>query len=350
MVAKEIPVGSIRIQAKDLKAVKKTKSGYALDKKFDSDNIKKIAKIYKEHKNFDLLVDSKDKKFLKGYLNKEKKAAGARVPYLYNNKKLNKAFSLFSPHLTLHEHTNNSHWDVIYQNPNGQYSYLYTMDKIDKSKKNKFHLVEEFDKVLPKLKKNLLKGIKNKEHLALSLYTLVKTYMRIGSEIYFKKNKHQGLITLQKNNVFIDKDNVIFSFLAKDGVPQTIELVFPEYYINNLKKRMKKLKSGTYVFCDEKENKLHEKDFHKAFKKYCSKEFYPHIVRSHYATKKVEEFLEQNKKPTKKEVIELYNEIAEKLGHKKFSKKKQEWQVSHTVTIAHYISPKLVTKIRKIVN
>lgn len=350
MVVKEIPVGAIRIKSKSLMAVRKTKTGYVVERKFDSKNIKKIAQVYKEHKNFDLLVDSKDKNFLKGYFTSEGKPSGARVAFLYNNKKLNKAFSLFSPHLTLHEHTNNSHWDVIYQNPNGQYSYLYTMDKIDKSKKNKFHLVEEFDKVLPKLEKNLLKAIKNKEHLALSLYTLVKTYMRIGSEIYFKKNKHQGLITLQKNNVFVDKNNVIFSFLAKDGVPQTINLVFPEYYVENLKKRMKKLKSGTYVFCDDKEDKLHEKDFHVAFKKYCSKEFYPHIVRSHYATKKVEQFLEENTKPTKKEVIELYNEIAEKLGHKKFSKKKNEWQVSHTVTIAHYISPILVTKLKKIVN
>jgi len=309
-------------------------------------NIKKIIDLYKENNNLDYLLDAKDKRFLKGYLKSDGKVGGPRVMFLPDGRKLNKGFSLFSPNLTIHEERNNHHWDVIYQNPNGEFAYLYSLDKVQKSIAQKYKKVEEFEKVFPLLNKNLINGLYKKEFMALSLYTLVKTFMRIGSEIYFKKNKHQGLTTLQKNNILIKDKNVIFSFLGKGGVPQKIDLTFPEVYIKNLSERLKKVKKNEFVFCDDKKCILSEKDFHLGFKKYCKKEFYPHIVRSYYATKRVEDFLKDNLKPTKKEIRELYDDIAGKLGHKKFSKKDNSWEASHSVTVAHYISPKLVKKLQ----
>ena len=41
---------------------------------------------------------------------------------------------------------------------------------------------------------------------------------------------------------------------------------------------------------------------------------------------------------------------ANKLGHKKFSKKTGEWHPSYTITIAHYIDPTLIDKIHKIIS
>ena len=349
MTKKEIPNGSIRVKVKGLSPFKKTSKGY-IETKFDIGNVKQIVKVYRQQKRLNLLIDTNDKEFLKGYIKPDGKVGGERIIFLPSDKKLNKAFSLFSPHLTLHEHTDHHHWDVMYQNPNGEYAYLYTLDKIDKSQKNKYKKVEEFAELIPKLNRNLIKGLKNGESLALSLYTLVKTYMRIGNEVYFKKNKHQGLSTLKKNNIIIKKDEVSFNFISKDGVPQNISLKFPDVYIKNLTNRLKEVKKNEYVFCDNLGNKLYERDFQNAFKKYCKQEFYPHIVRSYFATKRIEEFLNSNPKPSKEEIREVYDEIAEKLGHKKFSKKKQDWEPSHTVTLAHYVSPKLVKKLKKLTN
>ncbi len=347
MTKKDIPYGSIRIRVKGLVPVKKTTRGYK-EISYDVKNIKKIVKLYRQHKKVDFLIDTEDKTFLRGYLKDDGKVGGDRVIYLPNGKKLNKAFSLFSENLTLHEQVDHYHWDVMYQNPNGDFAYLYTEDKITKSKKNKYEKVKEFEEILPKLNRNLLKALKDQDSMALSMYTLIKTYMRIGSEVYFKKNKHQGLATLQKNNLVITKNTVSFNFISKDGVPQNITLTFPDVYIKNLLTRLKKIKKNEYVFCDTNGKKLLEKDFHDAFKKYCKKEFYPHIVRSYYATKAINDFLKKDPKPTKEEIKDIYNEIAEKLGHKKFSKKTHNWEPSHTVTVAHYVSPALVKKLNKI--
>ena len=349
MVKKEIPNGSIRIRVKDLAPVRKNSRGYSDCKDYDNSNIKHTFKMYKHHKNHKLLIDSKDQLFLKGYLDKDGNVRGERIQTLPSGKKLDRAFSLFSPHLTIHDQTNNSHWDVIYQNPNGEFAYLYSEDKIRKSNMKKYELVDEFDLALPKLKRNVMKAIDNNEFISLPMLTLIKTYIRIGSEIYFKRNNHKGLVTLQKSNIKINKNNVLFDFISKDGVPQKIDLEFPEIYVKKLSKRLRSIDNESYVFCDNNGNKLIERDFHEAFKRYCSKEFYPHIVRSHFATSSVRRFLEKNKSPEKEDIIALYDNIAETLGHKKFSKKNNCWEPNHTVTVSHYVSPDLVDKLNKFV-
>ena len=51
----------------------------------------------------------------------------------------------------------------------------------------------------------------------------------------------------------------------------------------------------------------------------------------------------------KKDVEQLFLEIANKLGHKKFNKKDNKWQVHHTVTVNSYIQPSLVEKLKGLV-
>jgi hypothetical protein len=128
-----------------------------------------------------------------------------------------------------------------------------------------------------------------------------------------------------------------------------ISIVLPADLEKNLLEKLTPLKKEEFIFTDEKGRILKDTHFESAFEKYCGKRFYPHIVRSYYATKTIEDFLNKNNSPTKNQIKEVYNQIAEKLGHKKFSKKKEEWQPNHTVTVAHYISPKLVEKINKII-
>ena len=174
--------------------------------------------------------------------------------------------------------------------------------------------------------------------------------MRIGNEIYFKAHGHKGLTTLKKNDIKIRGSKVIFNYLAKDGVPRLIEQKFPVGYINRLKTSLKKIKKEDFVFASCKTgHPLGEIQFKKAFKNYCGKEFYPHIVRSHFATSKVKSFLKNKRKATKEEVNSLFLSIAAKLGHKKFVKKEQVWKNNYSVTINHYIQPDLVERVKEII-
>lgn len=345
----DFPRGTIRIKKRGFMPVIRRNNKW-IKHNFDTTNILKVVEIYSKHNKFNLLIDNNDSKFLKGFLLPGNKVRGERINILPNGKKLNKAFSLFSPNLTFHDQKNNSHWDVIYQNPNGDFSYLYTLDKIKKFQKQKYQLVEEFSEVLPKLKKNISIALKKNDFMALPMLTLLKTNIRVGNEIYYRENGHKGLTTLKKKNVSIDKNYVKFNFIGKDGVPQEISEKFPNNFITQFSNHLNKLKKDNFIFTDDKNQLLKENNFEDAFERYCGKKFYPHIVRSYYATKSVENYLMKNSSPSKKEIVELYNQIAEKLGHKKFSKKDNTWKTSHSVTIAHYVSPDLVEKVNKIVN
>ena len=336
-------VGSIRILVKGLSAVRKTKSGW---KKVDVDIPKTFAaiKLFKKNNYLKALVDSKDSKFLKGGLSAKGNPIGARVNVLPSKHVLDKAYSLFADGLTIHDERSNSHWDVIFKNPNGKYSYLYTLEKKKKSKAKKFSAVDNFEKNLVKINRAVNKGIVDGDLMALAMRTLLVTRMRVGSEVYYKADGHKGLTTLKKGDVNISGNRVTFSFIAKDGVPQEIVEKFSKEYVLNLKKVLKKLKSNDFIFA-KSGRPLKDVDFEKAFVGYCGEEFYPHIVRSHYATKKAEDFLKKHKKSSKGEVEKLFGDIAVKLGHKKFSK--GEWKTDYSATVHYYIKPKFVDRILK---
>jgi hypothetical protein len=349
MVKDNFEVGTIRINSESLKPLIKTKQGWKNTKDIDIKNILNIIKLFRAHKNFKELIDSKDKRFLKGFLTPDKKIRGEKINILPNKEKLDKAYSLFSPHLTIHDQKSDNHWDIIFQNPNGKYSYLYTQKKKKISQEKKYKKVNHFKKRLPTLEKNLIKALEKGELMALAIYTLIKTYIRVGNETYYKTNGHKGLTTLTKRDVKINKSTVRFEFIGKDGVPQKTENKFPKIYIIQLSNKIKPLKQEHFIFANEKGHPIKDIEFEDAFQRYCGEKFYPHIVRSYYATFTLEEFLKINPSPSKKEIIEMYNLIAEKLGHKKFSKKENIWKPSHTVTVAHYISPKLVEKVNQII-
>ncbi|MCR4368294.1 MAG: hypothetical protein NUV67_00105, partial [archaeon] len=182
---------------------------------------------------------------------------------------------------------------------------------------------------------------------AVPLYILLHTYMRVGNEIYYRLHHHKGLTTLKKSDIKISGAEVSFKYISKGGVPLEITESFPNVFVERLKRILKPLKKGDFVFVEKKtRSPLKDTAFKFAFKKYCGFAFYPHIVRSWFATRAVEDFLKSNPHPSKRQVRELYTQIAEKLGHKKFVKKKRKWEDSYAVTVHHYIRPELVKKVK----
>ena len=309
-----------------------------------------VIELFKAHNNLGALIDAKNPKFLKGQLSPEGKVQGARINVLPNGKELDKAFPLFAPHLTIHDESSNRHWDVIYQNAGGTNSYLYTLEERSRFTRKKYKIVDEFAKHYSKLKRNVYNALKDEsDHLALPMYTLLKTYMRIGNEIYYKAHHHKGLVTLTSSNIAIEGNCVLFNYIAKDGVPTNIKSTFPHIYISRLQKILSSAKKSSFIFANnDTGHPLNDEHFKEAFKRYCDREFYPHIVRSYYATRKVWEFLKTHKSPKKDEVRSLFLSIAEKLGHKRFAKKDGVWKESYNVTVNHYIKPELVKRIKTI--
>lgn len=342
---KDIPTGTIKIKSKDLLPYVKTKTSW---KKYEKNlpTTKEVIELFKKHNNLKELIDKKNEHFLKGEISPKKEIKGARINMLPNGEKLTGAYSIFAKNLTIHDENSQDHWDVIYENPSG-FCYLYKEEKLKKHKDKKFTKVKEFEKIYTKLEKTVLNALSNKkDYMSVPIFTLLKTHIRVGNEIYFKHNGHKGLTTLTKENVKIKNNLVTFKFIAKDGVPMTLTHEFPEIYIKRLKENIKTNKKYLFESCSN--NILKETHFKKAFKRYAGKEFYPHIVRSFFATQKAKDFLSHNKKPSKKETRQLLTEIAHELGHRKFDKKNNTWKDSYNVTIHHYIAPSLAEKITKL--
>ncbi len=345
---KAVSVGTIRIQTNG-KAYEKTRKGWKLSKrKFPE--MQQVIQLFKANHHFHDLIDTKNPVFLKGQLSKEGNVQGARITILPNGEVLDKAYSLFAKNLTIHDEATHDHWDIIYQNPNGKYAYLYTLKKRQKSIQKKYNHVEEFGKIVGTLEKNILAALHRKnDSEALSLYTLIKTYMRVGNTIYYKANGHQGLTTLKKEDITIIKNSVTFSYPGKDGVPLQLTETFPDIYIKRMREVLMPIKKNSFIFVKNNKQPYRDSDLKSAFKKFCGIAFYPHIVRSYYATITVQKFLRDHTKATKQEIAALFTAIAQKLGHKKYVKKDHAWIDSYTTTIHHYVQPDLVEKVERLV-
>ena len=304
-----------------------------------------VVQLFRRNGNLELIRDGS---FLKGgFCNG--KTIGKRIDVLPDGVKLNRGFSLFAPNLMIHDEKSHGHWDVIFENPNGEFCYLYNLDKIKNSKDKKYALVDRFEGCLPRLKKNLLRALDEDcdNALVLAMLVLLKTKMRVGSEIYYRRNRHKGLTTLKKKDLKIIRDKVVFDFIGKDGVPQHIEERFVEKVLNQLKRVLKEKGQDDFVFLNSKGGILKDTDFEIGFEKFCGERFYPHIVRSHFATREVERFLRRcefgnvNLEVAKRFCLKLASE----LGHKKFSKKSGIWENSYEVTLHHYVRPDLVEQL-----
>jgi len=343
-----IEIGTVRVRAKDLSSWEKTCRGWKKSKA-DFPELAGVCKLFKKHGRFDLLVDNKNIVFLSGMVSSDGKCVGTRINILPDGRVLDRAYSLFSKNLAIHDESSNTHWDVIYQNPNGQFAYCYTLDKKILASRKKYDEVREFEKRYEVLERNALKALKDeKDFIAIPLYILLKTYMRVGNEIYYNANKHEGLTTMKKKDIQIKGNYVEFNYIGKDGVPISISEKFPDIFIKRLKKLYKMKKSDDFMFTNSGGHLLKDANFKEAFKRYCGKEFYPHIVRSFFATEQAKKFLKEHKRADKKEIKEFFNFLAEKLGHKKFDKKSNEWKDSYNVTVHYYIQPELVEKIKRI--
>ena len=206
VVKKGVLAGTIRVNAKSLKAYKKTGLGWVRSS-VDVSSLLACVKLFKANNNFDVLVDKKNSKFLKGQVSKDGMTQGARVNIMPDGQVIDKAYSLFAKGLRLHDQDSHDHWDVLFENKGGTVAYCYTLEKKKLHANKKYKKVHKFDKVFDKLNKNVDKALRDKkDHVAVAMHTLLSTKMRVGNEIYFKAHGHKGLTTLLKKDVKIKRE------------------------------------------------------------------------------------------------------------------------------------------------
>jgi len=347
---KAVPAGTIRIKVKDLGPYEKTRTGWKLSERQFPEALH-VVELFRAHNSFSTLIDSRDLRFLKGQLSPDGKCQGARINVLPDGRKLDKAFSLFAKHLTIHDEASNDHWDLLYRNPGGTYSYVYTLEKKSKFTRRKYREADEFGKYYPTIESKATRALTDKDdYMAVPMYTLLKTHMRVGNEMYYRAHGTKGLTTLKKRDIRISGKSVTFKYISKGGVPREFTEEFPESYVRRLKGMLEPLKPSSFVFVNPNTgHPLSDTHFKEAFKKYCGREFYPHIVRSYYATEKAREFLSMHDSVKKKELLEFYRFLAARLGHKRFAKKEREWKESYSVTIHHYIQPEVLKRLNALV-
>ena len=289
-------------------------------------DVMKVVGLFEKCGNLELIRDGE---FLIGGFC-DGKITGGRIDVLPDGVRLNKGFSLFAPRLTIHDEKSHGHWDVIFKNPSGSFSYLYSLDKVRISKDKKFGLVDDFERHLPELKRNLMNALKSgrvaggeyrDDDLVLAMLVLLKTKMRVGGEIYYRRSRHKGLTTLKKKDLSIAGNRVTFDFIGKDGVPQSLSEVFSDKVLDELKRVLKKKRQDDFIFLNSNGKIFRDVEFEAGFERFCGERFYPHIVRSHFATRETEKFLRKvagDRLRVASDARKFCLKVASKLGHKKW--------------------------------
>lgn len=124
----------------------------------------------------------------------------------------------------------------------------------------KFYRMIIFAKALPKIRADIDANLRKRELsrekvMAVMLWLLNNTYIRIGNEQYFQENESIGLSTLTDENVSIVGSVVTLSFKAKSGKMQ--EITFDDRIIANILDRLRS-RRGARLFRYEDGGELHE--------------------------------------------------------------------------------------------
>lgn len=92
-----------------------------------------------------------------------------------------------------------------------------------------FYRLMNFGTHLPRIRRDVTEQLAREELdrerlLALMVWFLDNSYIRIGNETYYEANDSIGLTTLRKRNVKVDGDTITLDFRGKSGKDHVIEL------------------------------------------------------------------------------------------------------------------------------
>lgn len=108
-----------------------------------------------------------------------------------------------------------------------QYKYHPQWEQL--RNETKFDRMIEFGKVLPAIRAQVEKDLRNEgmtqeKVIATVVKLMEQTSIRIGNDAYEKENGSYGLTTLKNRHVKVNGNHIRFSFIGKKGVPHSITL------------------------------------------------------------------------------------------------------------------------------
>jgi DNA topoisomerase-1 len=121
------------------------------------------------------------------------------------------------------------HVQVTGRDARGRKQYRYHSDWTSERDSGKYGRMIEFAEALPAIRRRVNADLKKKPLsrefvLATVVMLLERTLIRIGNKEYARANKSFGLTTLQDQHVQINGPSLRFTFRAKSGVMQDIEV------------------------------------------------------------------------------------------------------------------------------
>ncbi len=123
----------------------------------------------------------------------------------------------------------NAHLQATGTDQAGRKQYRYHNNWSQLRNENKFYRLLEFGKKLPEFRRNLQKDLRRqkldqRKVLAISVFFMQKTLIRIGNESYKQLYGSYGLSTLRDKHVKIEGNLMKLSFRGKKGIMHEISL------------------------------------------------------------------------------------------------------------------------------
>ncbi len=123
----------------------------------------------------------------------------------------------------------NGHLQATGRDVKGRKQYLYHSEWRQLREAKKYEHMIEFGWQLPAIRKHIAHdlasaGLGKEKVLAMMIYLLENTLIRIGNDEYAKTNKSFGLTTLRNRHVEIEGSEVKFHFRGKSGVEHSVSL------------------------------------------------------------------------------------------------------------------------------
>lgn len=239
----------------------------------------------------------------------------------------------------------NNHLQFTGYDDKGRKQYRYHADWNSIRNQAKFYRMQSFAKCLPKIRKQVeqdlkLRGLPFKKVIALVVKLIELTNIRIGNESYAKLYGSFGLSTLKDRHVKFKGSEVKFAFKGKKGVYHEIGLQNKK--LANLVKKCQDIPGKElfqYYDEDGKHYCIDSGDVNDYLKNITGEDFTAKDFRtwagSVHALCAFKNLLDNEGKQSKKQIVEVIDEVAKKLGN------------TRTVCKKYYIHPTVINAYQK---
>ncbi len=123
--------------------------------------------------------------------------------------------------------SDNGHLQATGRDAKRRKQYRYHAKYRAERDETKFHRMLEFSAILPRIRNRVERdlsrpGLPRDKVLATVVRLLEKTLIRVGNEVYARRNRSYGLTTMRDRHVEIAGDEIRFRFRGKSGVEHSV--------------------------------------------------------------------------------------------------------------------------------